>query len=419
MSQRVHAFRARSVRQGSFGCTTGILSSVLVLLLVSVGAAAISMFSPGNTNFAASRLQAQPGSLRWDGGRWTMLLLGANGKAARTSSITGLLVVSFDQHHRRLATLSVPPNLWVTIPGFGRGTMADAYTYGGSRLVLLTMQSSLHMPIPYYAVMGTNTVGQLADAVGGVSVHLSPALAGRFDARVSRPTIQSGTQRMDGATLTRFMQLPAVTAAEIMLRMQRQYLGVTALLTAAMQPASLPRLAGLVDNFGGTIITNFPYNQIVPLAQTFQGTSRLGAESHYLTVPNNAVADYTAEGKPVLLPNWPRIHSIVQSAFPNADLARGSGVQVQNRTGTAGRAAAVGGWLRQSGVRIDGESSAPSVGFTRTHVIVGKNAGTQTQYVARAVSTMLQAPLITDSARSIGAPIIVIIGDDYQDVTQE
>ncbi len=419
MSLRVRAFRARSVRQGSFGCTTAILSSVLVLLLVSVGAAAISMFSPDSTNFASSRLQAQPGSLRWDGGRWTMLLLGANGKAARTSSITGLVVVSFDPHHRRLATLSVPPNLWVTIPGFGRGRMADAYAYGGSRLALLAMQSALHMPIPYYAVMGTDTVGQLADAVGGVSVHVPRTLAGRFDATVSRPAIPSGTHRMDGATLTRFMRLPAVTAAGTMLRMQRQYLGVRALLTAILQPASLPRLAGLVDSFGGTVITNFPYDQVVPLADALHGVSRAGADSHYLSLQNNAVADYTAEGKPVLLPNWPRIHSIVQSAFPDADLARGPGVQVQNGTGTAGQAAAFAGWLRQCGVRIAGENSAPSVGFIRTRVVIGENAEPQTQYVARAVSTMLQAPLVTDSTHSAHAPVTVILGDNYQDVTQE
>ncbi len=419
MSQRIHAFRARSVRQGSFGCTTAILSGILVLLLVSVGAAAISMFSAGTTNFAASRLQPQPGSLRWDGGRWTMLLLGANGKGARTSSITDLLVVSFDPHHHTLATLSVPPNLWVTIPGFGRGRMADAYTYGGPRLALLAMQSALHMPIPYYAVVGTDTVGQLADAVGGVSVHVPPILTGRFAARVSRPIIPSGTQRMDGATLTRFMQLPAVTAAGTMLRMQRQHLGVTALVTAILQPASLPHLAGLVDSFGGTVITNFPYDQVVPLAQATHGMSGAGADSHYLTLRNNAVADYTAEGKPVLLPNWPRIHSIVHTAFLDTDLARGPGVQVQNGTGTAGQAAAFAGWLRQCGVRIAGESSAPAARFTRTRVVMGKNAGTQTQYVARAVSTMLQAPLVTDSARSTHAPITVIIGDDYQDVTQE
>jgi len=419
LSLRVRAFRPRSVRQGSFGCTTAILSGVLVLLLVSVGAAAISRFSPGTTNFAASRLQAQPGSLRWDGGRWTILLLGADGKAARTSSINGLLVVSFDPHHRRLATLSVPPNLWVTIPGFGRGRMADAYTYGGPRLALLTMQSALHMPIPYYAVVGTDTPGQLADAVGGVSLHVPPTLAGRFAARVSHPAIPGGTQRMDGATLTRFMLLPAVTAAGTMLRMQRQYLGITALVTAMLQPASLPHLAGLVDSFGGTVITNFPYDQVVPLAQATHRMSGAGTHRHDLTLRNNAVAGYTAEGKPVLLPNWPRIHSIVRSAFPDADLARGSGVQVQNATGTPGQAAALAGWLRQCGVRIAGESSAPAAGFTRTRVIVGKNAGAQTQYVARAVSTMLQAPLVTDSARSAHAPITVILGDDYQDVTQQ
>jgi len=419
LSVRIRAIRARRVRQGSFGCTTAILSSVLVLLLVSVGAAAISMFSPDNTNIAASRMQAQPGSLRWDSGRWTMLLLDTNGKATRTSAVTGLLVVSFDPDHRKLATLSVPPNLWVTIPGFGPGRIADAYTYGGSRLALLATQSALHMPIPYYAVVGTDTVGQVADAVGGVSVHVPQTLAGRFDAKVSRPAIRGGTQRMDGAMLIRFMQLPAVTAAGTMLRMQRQYLGVTALLSGILQPTSLAHLGGLVDSFGGTVITNFPYDQVVPLAQTLHRVSGAGADSHSLTLQNNAVADYTAEGKPVLLPNWPRIHSIVQSAFPNAELARGSGVQVQNGTGTPGQAVALAGWLRQCGVRVAGESSAPSVGFVRTRVVIGEKAGTETQYVARAVSTMLQAPLITDSARSTHAPVTVILGDDYQDVTQE
>jgi len=414
----VRALRAHSVRQGSFGCTTAILTSVLVLLLVSVGAVAFSMSSPDNTNIAASRLQAQPGSLRWDGNRWTMLLLEANGKAGRTSSITGLLVVSFDPRHRGLAMLSVPSNLWVTLPGFGRARMANAYTYGGSRLALLAMQSALHMPIPYYAVVGTDTVGQLADAVGGVSVHVPQALAGRFDAKVSHPAIPGGTHRMDSATLTRFMQLPAVTAAGSILRMQRQGLGLKALATAILQPASLPRVAGLVDSLGGTVITNFPYDQVVPLSQALRRISRTSTDSQYLTLQNNAVADYTTEGKPVLLPNWPRIHSIVRSTFPDADLARGSGVQVENGTGTAGQAAAFAAWLRQCGVRIAGESSAPSVGFTRTRVIIAQNARTQTQYVARSVSTMLQAPLITGSTRSTHAPITVIIGDDYQDLTQ-
>src|SRR5579884_2495970 len=120
---RVQATRAGRRRTG-FSWTTAILSGFMVVVLVCLLAGAIFLLSPSN-RAAASFIHPQPGSIHWNKRTpLTMLFLGAS---EQSKPVADLAVVSFDPTSRSIQVLSVPPSLWVTIPGFGQDRIADAY----------------------------------------------------------------------------------------------------------------------------------------------------------------------------------------------------------------------------------------------------------------------------------------------------
>jgi hypothetical protein len=94
-------------------------------------------------------------------------------------------------------------------------------------------------------------------------------------------------------------------------------------------------------------------------------------------------------------------------------------VQVLNGSPVAGRAESLAGWLRQSGIGVQGYATADSLSYAHTQVSVAAGAAPAVTGVARDIATLLQAPLVTGSVLKGGAPVVVTIGQDYQSPIQQ
>ena len=160
---RVHTSRAGGAQRPRRGLGTALLTSAAiaaVVVLVSTAAFALSASGQSTMPF----LHAQPGAVRWNAhDRLNMLLLGTTG-GGQLAQVDNMVIASFDPGSQTAALMSLPPNLWVTIPGFGPGPISETYGDGGVRLSLLVAQSVVHVPIPYFAVARTDTFRQIVDA---------------------------------------------------------------------------------------------------------------------------------------------------------------------------------------------------------------------------------------------------------------
>lgn len=372
------------------------MSGAGLVVLVSTIAAAVSLLSPSN-QAAASFIHAQPGSVPWNGKeRLTVLFLGLN---ARKTAATNLAVASYDPRHNTAHLLSIPPSLWVSIPGFGQDRVADAYADGGARLALLTVESVTRTVIPYYVALDPATFRRLVDSYGGLSL----ARGG------TRPA------RLDGAAALGYMGDGPAGRGGDSERMERDAVMAAAVKDAAVQPTNILQLVSLINTLGADIHTNFPYSQIPALVQRLK-TVPLRASA--LDESSADVTQYKTGTGAVLLPDWQRITSTTHALFPHSRL-RFPGVEILNGSGVVRQAESLASWLPGMGIRVAGFGSADSFSYSHTLVVVNTASRVRSPSLVRSLSAVLQAPAVTRSVHGTKAPVVVILGRDYQDLTQQ
>ncbi len=126
-----------------------------------------------------------PTPVPWDGvGRVTVLVLGMDYRdweldqgPPRTDT---MLLLTMDPVTRTAGILSIPRDLWVTIPGFENNKINTAYRLGvvydapggGPGLTIRTVEGLLGVPINFYALVEFNAFVQVIDELGGLEVDV-------------------------------------------------------------------------------------------------------------------------------------------------------------------------------------------------------------------------------------------------------
>lgn len=402
---RVESARAGSAYRARLGCGAALLTGIAVFVVVSLVAAVLFVLSAGGTSGAASFIRSQPGALPWNGKqRLTVLLLG---QSASSGATNGMMLVSVDPTTRTLSLLSIPANLWVSIPGYGQDRISQAYADGGPRLALLTAESVTHVPIPYYAVVDSGALRTMIDDVGGITLrragrggrgrHLSGAAALAYLAR--------GSKGGPGA-------------------MWREHNILLALGAQTQQPQIVFQIPTVVNSLGGHVPTNFPYSQVPVLIHLLGSIHGTRLQRGVLDTANGAVAG-AAGTTGVLVGDWVRIAAVARRFIPTPGLGAGPAVDVLNGSGASGEAAGLAQWLQESGVPVSGYASADSSDYPHTEVIVSRRAGSHLWQKAQDIATLLQAPLVRRGAGGgspkggAASPIVVLIGHDFHDLTQQ
>jgi len=179
------------------------------------------------------------------------------------------------------------------------------------------------------------------------------------------------------------------------------------------------RIPDILSGLGGSVDTNFPYNQVVPLVHMLQGVPNSRMTGDALSYLNGSTTGYDAQNGEVSLPDWGQIRLLAQTMIPAGDVRNLGAVAVVNGTGTPGQAVSLGAWLRGDRVRVSGYQSGPPRGYSNTSVVIGRGAGTRTVALAKTVATLLQVPLRLGRMQAAGAQVAVLMGRDYQDPTQQ
>jgi LCP family protein required for cell wall assembly len=382
-----------------------------VFLVVSLISAVLFVIAPQNPKVSASPGQTQGGALSWDPHqRMTVLLLGVSSARGARSPAQTMMVMSYDPQSRSAAALSIPPDLWVTVPGFGPSRVGDAYLDGGPRLALMTVEGVLSVPIPYYLVADSSVLKQLVDTVDGITVDL-PSGAGIPLPGRAADAAHPDRRILDGASTLRYLARaasPTETGQQVLLSLKDRVL----------DPDHIVQMPALIDALGPQLRTNFPLGQMGTLTRNLAKLPDSAIQTGQLDAANGTVSDYKAGGSHVLLPDWQSIRSVARVLFPVSRAETGAGVSVLNGSGVPGQAAVLAEWLGQTGVHVSGFSSAGSFNYTRTQVIVTQRTITANR-VGQVVATLLQAPLVAHSMPGRNSAVVVIIGRDYQNPTQQ
>ncbi len=405
---------------------TRLLMLVLSFFALLIVATLLVAFSPTlSRSLTSFFVKTQSGAVAWNGtDPVNMVVVGLDerpGMAGQFPHTDTMMVVSILPGSGSVRMLSIPRDLWVTIPGVGPDRVNDAYGYGGTKKLIRTAESIVNMPIRYYAIIKFTGFQKVIDAAGGVTIDVKRRIDDPF---YPAPTgygyaplhIRAGVQHMNGQLALEYVRTRHDDPLGDLGRNQRQQQLLVALKQQMLRPTTLINLPGILAALGQAVDTNFPYPDLTYLARLVMTAPKSHVHRSALNYANNAVSNYTtAGGADVLLPNWPRIHWIARQTFQDPDLASRP-IAVLNGSGMPGAAAQAAAWMRASGFDVTQVANAASSGYTQTHVIKNNSRGGG-DFVARMAGDLLGAH-VTAQSLPYSQPVVVIVGRDWVDPRQ-
>lgn len=256
----------------------------------------------------------------------TILVLGVDRRAeesgpARSDS---LILAGRNAASGQAALLSIPRDLWVTIPGVGEQRINAALVFGyvaddptaGPRLAVDTVTQQFGLPVDRYLLLDFQTFVRLVDALGGVEVDVpAPITDTQFptaDYGVTTIHFDAGRQILDGERALIYVRTRHADGD--FGRSQRQQQVARAMAARLAQPSAWPRLPQVYDVLRSGLQTDLDTGDWPGLAQLVLDMADGRVQT--ATLAEGYTTPWTTPGGAwVLLPNWPAIHSLVGELF--------------------------------------------------------------------------------------------------------
>jgi polyisoprenyl-teichoic acid--peptidoglycan teichoic acid transferase len=261
----------------------------------------------------------------WLSGRLNVLILGLDRRPDETGPVRtdSLILTTFDPQQPQAALLSIPRDLWVTIPGIGENRINTANYFGdlaqpgyGPELARQTVQNNFGPVIHGTVLVDFAGFVSLIDALGGIDLNVPETIV---DDRYPTPdygwttiTIPAGPQHMDGETALIYARTRH--ADSDFGRTERQQQVLRALFVRALQPSAWPRLPTAWAAARAYFTTDL--NE-VDFATIFLSTLLVGPQGlqSYSVNQDMTIPFTTDSGAQVLLPRWEVILPLVSEIF--------------------------------------------------------------------------------------------------------
>jgi LCP family protein required for cell wall assembly len=368
-------------------------------------------------------------------GSINVLLLGLDyrGEENDTRADTQI-VVHIDLAAKTASMLSIPRDLWVTIPGFGEGRINSSYQLGennkdtipggGPTLAMSTIQQNFGIPIHYFAQVDFVGFERVLDAMGGIMVDVPRPLVdneyplANFGA--SRIYIPAGLQHMDGHTALQYAR--SRHADNDIGRNSRQQQVLLALKQQGLNLNIVSHLTDIVNELAGAVKTDLTFLQVTSLAQLARDVGPSSIQTLLIDIPlvNPTVLP---SGADVLMPNWSLIRPKVVQMFGDQKLAKEAArISVLNGTEVGGVARKTSDLLIAKGLSVVDVASAPDAGSHPVTTITDYSAGTKPNTIAALAKELgvapgkviegdpADAPVATQDGEAVD--IVVVVGDD-------
>lgn len=369
--------------------------------------------------------------------RTNILLLGTDRRAIETgpSRTDTMIVVTIDPQTNSAAMLSIPRDLWVSIPGYSEGRINTAhflgdsggYPGGGPALAKITVQYALGIPIHYYVRINFEGFEKLVDAIGGITIDVKEAIHDEKypDSNYGYMTVDipAGVQQMDGKTALQYAR--ARHGGSDFLRARRQQDVLKALRDKVLRlDIPLTRIPEMLRLAGDSVQTDLSLREMYELAKVGREISVENIESavidESLTSPQT-----TPDGAMVLIPNRALIRDMVKELFggPTPTSVAGMSekqiaalesakIEVQNGTLTTGLAQRTAEYLKDLGYTVTSFSNADRSDYISS-VIVDYSGKTNTVSLLAQRFNVVPENVRRQTGIESDVDIRLILGRDY------
>jgi LCP family protein required for cell wall assembly len=361
------------------------------------------------------------------------LLIGSDRRSVAGSTRTDTMVIAILRPNEgQVSLISIPRDLWVSIPGYENNRVNTAYQLGisggypggGPGLLKDTILYNLGIRIDHTAMVDFSSFSQIVDTIGGVDVPVSCAYT---DWRLIDPsfdpfnennwhlyTTGPGMIHMDGDLALWYARSRQKSSDFDRGRRQQEVL--RALFTQALQAGTLARIPDLYNELQSTVETDLGLTDLLQLAVYAPKMTNADIRSYYIRPP--LVSSWITDGGAyVLLPNETALQQMLTEALsPSTKTVEKQSViiEVMNGTSVAGYEALATSRLNYAGyetrvVPSDRQDYAYSVLIDKT---VLQDSSISNPILD--VMGMLQGNIISSPDPNSTTHYLLILGYDYQ-----
>ena len=401
----------------------------------------------GGATAAALQKDVSPSKLKGEGdGRVNILLMGNGGLGHDGADLTDtMMIASIDPVNKTASLLSIPRDMWISLPSHGKMKLNAAYETGkfqylgkidnsnknhnavmaGFTTADQAIEDVTGITIHYNVLVDFQAFRQAIDTVGGVSVNVPEQL---YDPTMAwengwNPVLaKAGPQTFDGKHALIYVR-SRETSSDFA-RSERQRAVMLALKEKVISLGTLSnplKISELMSAFGDNVQTDLSLSDSAALYNIFKGIDNKDVRSLSLVDGDKKlVTTDNMNGLSVVRPtlgyfNYTDIHGYVRSALQDGYIKKENAkVTVLNGTGYEGLATKVSDTLKTYGYNVMTVANAPTQAYDTT-VLVDMTGG-RDKYTRNYLEQRFQVKATTkvpDSAILPGtADFVIILGND-------
>jgi polyisoprenyl-teichoic acid--peptidoglycan teichoic acid transferase len=422
----------------------------LFLALLIISASAYLIYSVTSTiylyatNFSAADLfYSIAGNLQEDDkNRTNILILGAGGGDHDGPDLTDTMIIaSLHNKNNTISMLSIPRDLWLSIPGYGSSRINKIYenlkpVYGSDKALLIFkqgMENMTNLDIPYFVKVDFKAFKEVVDILGGIEIDvpkqiLDTAYPKEDESGYETFTISEGLQTLDGTTALKYARSRHSTSDFD--RSARQQVIIQAIKNKAIEekiyssPIAIKRM---YEQFRENVETNLKITELISLArkakdfetadiitQVIKDQDIVETGSFLYTPPREEYG-----GAFVLIPkgeSFTELQLFIQVLFDHPNFFKENAtIQILNGTKNSGIATKLYNRLLPFGFQIEDVGNATVKGYETTEIIINKpqNSQVTTDVLKLFLPFAIEGRQDPTATTLPSEEVTIILGEDY------
>jgi LCP family protein required for cell wall assembly len=322
-----------------------------------------------------------------------------------------MILLTLDPVNHTAGMISIPRDLWVSIPAFNYGRIYTAYQLGeafkmpggGPGLAMQTVETLLGVPVDYYAQIDFEAFVKFIDEIGGVKINIPEDITvdpiGDFNQQNTNKKnennvkkLKAGVQTLDGELALAYARARKTEGGDFD-RAQRQQQVIFAMrdqiLRFNMLPTLISKAGVLYNQLSKGVHTNLNLDQAIKLAWMVSQIPESEIKQGIISTPDQVTFATSPDGtQQVLKPITEKIRELRDQIFtesgPISPAAAGMNLDEQvkaenariailNGSQTPGLAARTIDYLKSLGVNVTSTDNANQLStYTEITFYTGK-----------------------------------------------
>lgn len=216
-------------------------------------------------------------------------LFGRDGSDQRTDSI---MVVTIDKVNKTIKLTSLLRDMYIDLPGYGKGILNHAYLKGGPELAIKTINTNFGLDITDYIAVNMDGFIKIIDSIGGVQLNVeaeeisyinsyAKGMAEKINYKEFNNLTKPGTQNLNGVQAMAYSRIRKIGRDFGRTERQRTVLNDV---FKKVKDQGVLKLPGTISTMLPYVETSLSNNDIIKLSSTIIGFNNNKLEQFHLPV---------------------------------------------------------------------------------------------------------------------------------------